>query len=97
MADDHPTERCAAESTTPAEEDARTERRVLTHVLHHHPTHRTMPELARELADDPEGFAEGDALARAVRDLIAAGLLRMEGGAVVPTVAAIHFDRLADE
>jgi hypothetical protein len=56
-----------------------------------------MPELARELCEDAEDFAEGDALARAVRDLIAAGLLRMEGEAVVPTVAAIHFDRLTHE
>jgi hypothetical protein len=91
-----PTE-CRSADPPTAEEDAKTERRVLIHVLHHHPTHRTMPELARELCEDAEDFAEGDALARAVRDLIAAGLLRMEGEAVVPTVAAIHFDRLADE
>jgi hypothetical protein len=98
MADDHPTEPCAGDSTTPAEEDARTERRVLTRVLHHHPTRLTMPELAREVCEDPDDFGEGDALARAVRDLTAAGLLRMEGAAVVPTLAAIHSDRLlADE
>jgi len=88
---------CRPDDPPTAEEDARTERRVLTHVLHNRPTHRTMPELVRELCDDPEDFAEGDALARAVRDLVASGLLRMEGETVVPTRAAVHFERITSE
>lgn len=94
MADDHPTEPCAGDFTAPAEEDAKVERAVLARVLDHHPTRLTMPELAREVCEDPDDFGEGDALARAVRDLTAAGLLRMEGVAVVPTLAVVHADRL---
>lgn len=63
-------------------------------VLTLHPTHLTMPELAAEVLDDPDDFAEGDALARAVRDLGVAGLVRMNGPAVMPTRAAVHFDTL---
>lgn len=79
---------------TPAEEDARTERIVLMRVLSLHPTHLTMPELAAEVLEDPDDFAEGDALARAVRDLGIAGLVRINGAVVMPTRAAVHFDSL---
>ncbi|HEX5762831.1 MAG TPA: hypothetical protein VFY04_06895 [Solirubrobacterales bacterium] len=64
-------------------------------VLTHHPTNLTMPELAAEILNDPDNFAEGDALARAVRDLGAAGLVRMNGVVVMPTRAAVHFDSLS--
>jgi hypothetical protein len=70
------------------------ERIVLMLILAHHPTHLTMPELAAEVLEDPDDFAEGDALARAVRDLGAGGLVRMNGAVVMPTRAALHFDRL---
>lgn len=79
---------------TPAREDARCQRVVLTHVLALHPTHLPLPELAQEVCEDPDDFSEGDALARAVRDLGVAGLLRMNGIYVVPTRAALHFDSL---
>jgi hypothetical protein len=77
-----------------AADDLRDQRIVLTHVLALHPTHLTFSELAPEVCEDPDDFREGDALARAVRDLAAAGLLRMSGLHVVPTRAAVHFDRL---
>lgn len=77
---------------SPADEDRRDQRIVLMQVLALHPTHLTMPELASEVLEDPDDFAEGDALARAVRDLGAAGLLRMNGAHVVPTRAALLFD-----
>lgn len=76
--------------------DARDQRIVLTRVLALHPTHLTFPELAAEVCEDPDDFAEGDALARAVRDLAVAGLLQMNGLQVVPTRAALHFDSLSD-
>lgn len=85
------------EPITPAEEDAKTERAVLSRVLALHPTHLTMPELAAEVLEDPDDFAEGDALARAVRDLGAAGLVRMNGIVVMPTRAALHFHSLLDQ
>ncbi len=78
----------------PAKDDAHHQRVVLTRVLVLHPTHLTLPELAHEVCEDPEDFSEGDALARAVRDLAAAGLMRMSGIYVVPTRAALHFDSL---
>ena len=94
MASQDPTDRGSCDPLSPAEEDAKTERIVLMVVLAHHPTHLTMPELAAEVCEDPDDFAEGDALARAVRDLGAAGLVRMNGALVMPTRAALHFDRL---
>lgn len=81
---------------SPADDDLRDQATVLRRVLALHPTQMTFPELAREVCEDPDDFAEGDALARAVRDLGVAGLLRMNGVHVVPTRAAIHFDRLSD-
>lgn len=81
---------------SPAEEDRQDQRIVLLLVLSEHPTHLTLPELAAEVCDDPDDFAEGDALARAVRDLGAAGLLRMNGAVVMPTRAAAHFDQIME-
>lgn len=94
MSCSQPTDCPSDDPITPAEEDARTEAIVLRRVLALHPTHLTLPELAREVCEDPEDFAEGDALARAVRDLSVAGLLRMNGPLVEPTRAAVHFDNL---
>ena len=96
MSCSQPTDCGSDEPMTPAEEDAQTESVVLSRVLALHPAHLTMPELAAEVCQDPEDFAEGDALARAVRDLTVAGLLRMNGVHVVPTRAALHFDSLSD-
>jgi hypothetical protein len=78
---------------SPAEDDRQWQRIVLMQVLALHPVHLTLPELAAEVCEDPDDFAEGDALARAVRNLAIAGLLRMNG-AVMPTRAALHFDSL---
>lgn len=69
-------------------EDGRTQRAVLSLVIDEHPTLLTLGDLAMEIAGE-------DALFRAVRDLTAIGLLRREGGSVLPTRAALHFDRLA--
>ena len=82
-------------STTPAEADAKTERAVLAFVLQLHPTRLTQGELARALAEDPEDFAQRDAVCHAVDELVAAGLLHRDGHFVAPTRAAIRFDQLA--
>lgn len=94
MSCSQPTDCGSANPPSPAQEDARTERSVLMQVLAQHPTHLTIPELAASVLEDPDDFAEGDALARAVRDLGAAGLVRMNGALVMPTRAALHFDHL---
>jgi hypothetical protein len=82
--------------SSPAKEDAHCQRAVLTRVLALHPTHLTLPELAREVCEKPDDFSEGDAVARAVRDLAVSGLLRMNGVLIVPTRPALHFDSLSD-
>ncbi len=94
MSCSQPTDRGSGDPLTPAQEDERTERAVLRHVLSLHPIHLTFPELAAEVCEDPEDFAEGDALARAVRDLTAVGLLRSNGVLVMPTRSAVYFERL---
>jgi predicted transcriptional regulator len=63
------------------------ERAVLGLVLDAHPKSLTIPDLATEIN-------QGDAVERAVRDLVGIGLLERQGASIRPTRAAIHFDRL---
>ncbi len=70
-------------------EDERTQSAVLSLVLTEYPAHLTICEIAREVAAD-----DGDGPERAIRDLVGVGLLRCEGASVLPTRAALHFDRL---
>ena len=63
------------------------QRAVLSLVLNAYPGSLTIPDLAREID-------AGDAVERAIRDLVAVGLLACSGISVRPTAAAIHFDRL---
>ncbi len=63
-------------------------------VLAMHPDHFTLDELIREMTAGSHDFAERDAVERAVRDLVGAGLLRRCGELVLPTRAAVHFHRL---
>ena len=67
--------------------DADVQRAILVLVLGAHPMWRTIPELAREIDS-------GDAVERAVRDLVGIGLLECRGVSVRPTPALIHFNRL---
>lgn len=69
-------------------DDARAQRAVLSLVLNEHPTLLASDEVEREMG-------AGDDVARAMRDLTGAGLLRREGITILPTRAALHFDRLA--
>jgi len=62
------------------------QRAVLSLALDAHPNSVTVPALTREI--------ETGSIERAVRDLVAVGLLESSGTAVRPTAAAIHFDRL---
>lgn len=87
-------EKSIGEGDSPASEDFGYQRAVLAQVLAHHPSRLTYTELAREVCEDPDSFDQGDGIARAVRDLAASGLVRTEGTAVVPSRAALHFDRL---
>jgi hypothetical protein len=64
---------------------------VLSLVLLMHPAFWSAEELRREMLADGQSFSEVDAHDRAVRDLIAAGLLRREGNSILATRAAMHF------
>jgi hypothetical protein len=78
-------------------QDAAIESAVLQQVLALHPTAITLEELARELGENGERFAARDALERAVRDLVGAGLLHRSELFVLPTRAALRFDELLGE
>jgi hypothetical protein len=67
--------------------DARMQRAVLGLVLYEHPKSFTLDDLVRQIGPQ-------DAVGRAVTDLTAVGLLREDGGMIVPTDAALHFERL---
>lgn len=68
--------------------DDRAQRAVLSLILNEHPAVLASDEVEREIGPD-------DATRRALRDLTGVGLLRREGASVLPTRAALHFDRLA--
>jgi hypothetical protein len=84
------------ESTTTWAEDEGVESAVLRQLLDLHPARLTMEELAREVGGSHGSFAERDAVARAVRDLAAAGLLHRGEEFVAPTRAALRFSELLD-
>jgi hypothetical protein len=67
----------------PESEDASVQRAVLALVLAAHPEQRTIPDLAREID-------QGDAVERAVRDLVGVGLLECGGISIRPTPTAIR-------
>jgi predicted transcriptional regulator len=77
-------------------EDEGVESAVLRQLLDLHPTQLTIAELRRELGSD-DGFAERDAVERAVRDLAAVGLIHRGREFVVPTRAALRFSELLDQ
>ena len=69
----------------PAKSSPKMRRAVLGHVLYEHPSELTSHDLRREFGDDAR---------QAIVGLLAAGLLRREGGCVRPTRAALNFYRL---
>ena len=84
------------DSLTPAAGDAATESAVLQRLLDLHPVQVTAAELLREVGGESPGFAERDAIERAVRDLTGAGLLHSHHTFVLPTRAALRFSELLD-
>jgi hypothetical protein len=80
---------------SPATEDARVESAVLGFVLEEDPDHLTIPELSLAMSRcGAEDFSRNDAIERAIRELVGGGLLRIAAGLVVPTRAALYFERL---
>jgi hypothetical protein len=88
----HPTDR-EPDSASPAEADRTTERAVLAFLIEEHPSELTIPEVS--WAFNPRGSdSEGDAVERAIRELVGARLLHCRDGFVMPTRAALYFERL---
>ena len=77
-----------------AEADAATESAVLQQLLDLHPTVVTVEELVREFDAGAKPSTERDAVERAVRDLVGAGLLHHSESFVLPTRAALRFEQL---
>jgi len=84
------------ESRTTWAEDENVEASVLQQLLDLHPTRLTLAELVREMAGEHAGFAERDAIERAVRGLTATGLLHEGEEFVAPSRAALRFSELQD-
>ncbi len=77
-----------------ADEDVRTESAVLQYILAFHPVQTSLEELLREFDQGSGDATQREAVERAVRDLIASGLLQRNGEMVLPTRAALRFDQL---
>ena len=71
------------------------QRVVLAAVLREYPVLLTLPAIACELFENPNDLVGGMALARAVRDLVMAGLLHSNGFLVLPSRSALHVKRLS--
>jgi len=86
-------------AATTAQRDHRDQAGVLRHVLSIYPEVLTQDELIREMtggASSP-AFADRDRVERAVRDLIAGGLLHEDGKLVLPTRPAVLCHSLLDD
>lgn len=73
-----------------AEDDAAIESALLQQVLALHPATATVVELTLELGEPP------DDIDRAIRDLVATGLLHRSESLVLPSRAALRFDELME-
>jgi hypothetical protein len=97
MADRNPTDCAERDLSRPGTDDAKAERTVLAFLLEEHPTQLTIPELSLALYAHPGDFESDDAVERAVRELVGAGLLHCEGAFIVPTRAALYFAQLESD
>ena len=75
-------------------DDAEVQSAVLSVLVVEHPVQLTTSELTRQLVDDPDDFVQRDAVRRAVHDLAGVGLLHRQGIVVVPSRAALYYERL---
>jgi hypothetical protein len=77
-----------------AADDGWTQGTCLSYVIAQHPVQVSEEELIRAMADDPEDFAQRDAVRRAVRTLYQAGLLLRGGDTIAPSRAALLFNQI---
>lgn len=74
-------------------QDGAAEAATLDRVLWLHPTHLTHPELLLNLYAG-DGDERTEMFERAIRDLVADGLLRIDGDSVVPTLPALRSEEI---
>ena len=91
MADENPTGPGVAQRPTNADQDDRDQAAVMRKILFIYPESMMLAELTRELTAGITEFQERDRVERAVRDLVAGGLLHRVGDLVLPTRAAVNF------
>lgn len=97
MANENPTGPGDTKRLTTLDDDDRTQASVLREVLWVYPEPVTLAELIREMTVGSAEFSERDRIERAVRDLIASGLLyKRDDDLVIPTRAAVRFYALLD-
>jgi hypothetical protein len=77
----------ASQRSANEREDERTQRALLAFVLHEHPAQLTADDLTLEVG-------QADGTDRAIGVLVSVRLLRRQGESVLPTRAALHFERL---
>lgn len=82
------------EIRNPVAEDRAIEAAVLRQLLALYPVQLTLQEVTREITGEDEDFASKDAVARAVRELTAAGLVHHHGEVILPSRAALRLDEL---
>lgn len=82
-----------SEAADPKSADSAMQQAVLVSILAEHPIQLTTLDLYRERGD-PDDFSERDAVDRAVKGLVAAGLAHRSGPFIVPSLAAHRFDEL---
>lgn len=97
MATRNPTDQGHSDPDSPAAEDRLVESAVLAFVLDQHPAQLTIPELSLAMHQRSGDFESEDAVERAVRELVGAGLLHIAAGLAVPTRAALYFDGLEQD
>lgn len=96
MADENPMGSAERVPSIPSSDDRKVEWAVLAFLLDEHPGHQlTIPEVSRAMNAGPADFGSADAVERAIRELVGAGLLHCQCGFVLPTRAALYYRRLA--
>ena len=96
MADENPTGSAERVTPIPSNDDRKVEWAVLSFLLDEHPDHQlTISEVSRALNASAADFGTEDAVERAIRELVGAGLLHCERGFVLPTRPALYYQRLA--
>jgi len=96
MSCDNHMDRGFPDPSTPADADRKVEWAVLGYLLDADPDRLTIPEVSCAMNAGETDFGSEDAVERAIRQLVGAGLLHCCGGFILPTRAALYYWRLAE-